>query len=260
MDMQWIVTIDVPFWVAALQRGLQEWEDLLRLIDEVQETGNLLLFRPEITSLAQRTPDNSWLLYSKLSKVSTVSYASDQKAAFVKSYPDVTEGVTDPKQKNEICQQMAFLYSRPGALPRPLLASMRVAAKEVVLQSNHKNERKVFVCGTMNGDIQKRIADFQPILKQDKHFQFERKLGKGKVASTFSAYDKNNKSVAENLLKQAFMHYTGEELPAKNLWVKDEVNSCYVRFMHSGNNCYHGYDEKDHTKVPEDVITGYTKD
>jgi len=245
--MQWIVTIDIPFWITALEKGEKEWDDLLALLDAVLDENIQLLYRNEIIGLAQEMPDNSWLLYSKLSKISTIGYDTNQKAIYIKSHPDLTKGISKQNVKTEICNQVAFLYNRTGALPRAMMSTDRLTVKDVVLSKDNKNERRMYVCGVKSNDIQQRIKSFFPVLNQGKHFQFERYLGKGKVASKFSAYDKNNKKPAEDLLRTAFLHYSGEQLPAEELWAKDEINGCYVRFMHSGNNEYHGYDEKDFT-------------
>ena len=253
MKKRWIICIDVPLWVSALGSNQDDWSKLTSLLDEVAKPDNQLLYRDEIRQLAKKMPDNMWVLYSKLSKMSTVGYPSDAKATYIKSSPDVTTGIRDAGQKAEVEYQMAFLYNRDGSVPRPVKMTQRVNTSEVVLTKDGKNPRKVYVCGTGSGDVQRKIASLEPDLVQAKHFQFERKLGKGKVASTFSAYDAQNEIPARALLREAYLLYSGEELPAKELWIKDETHGCYVRFMHSGNNQYHGYDEKDLNKVPKDI-------
>ena len=252
MEKRWIICIDVPLWVSAL--GNQEdWSHLLSLLDEVAKPDNQLLYRDDIMQLAGNMPDNLWVLFSKLSKMSTVGYLADDKAGYVKSTPDATTAISDAGQKAEVVQQMAFLYKRDYSVPRPVKITQRINAPEIVLVKDNKNPRKVYLCGTGNGDVQKRINSLEPVLNQAKHYQYERNLGKGKIASTFSAYDKQNEEPAKALLREAFMLYKEEELPAHELWAKDEAHSCYVRFMHSGNNQYHGYDEKDLNRVPQEV-------
>ena len=253
MEKRWIICIDVPLWMSALSNNQNDWTKLTSLLDEVAKPENQLLYRDDIRQLAKEMPDNMWVLYSKLSKLSTVAYPTDTKASYVKSSPDVTKGLGDANQKAEVEYQMAFLYKRDGSVPRPVKMTQRVNASEVVLTKDGKNPRKVYICGTSNGEIQKRIASLQPVLNQAKHFHFERNLGKGKVASTFSAYDKHNEEPAKALLREAFLLYLGEELPANELWIKDKAHACYVRFMHSGNNQYHGYDETDLNKVPQTI-------
>ena len=185
--------------------------------------------------------------------MSTLSYPTDANASYVKSNPDVTAGIGNDGLKVELRNQMAYLYNRGYSVPRPIFAESRFVGDEIKLTKDGKNPRKVYVCGTGKGDILKRIDKLYPKLNQTKHFLFERKLGKGKVASTFSAYDKQKETPARDMLRDAFLHYYGEELPARSLWIKDDAHDCYVRFMHSGNNEYHGYDENDDTKVPEEV-------
>ena len=253
MKKRWIICIDVPLWVSALGSNQDDWSKLTSLLDEVAKPDNQLLYRDEIRQLAKKMPDNMWVLYSKLSKMSTVSYSSDAKAAYVKSSPDAVTGIDDDGQKAEVEYQIAYLYKRDGSVPRPVKMTQRINESEIVLTKDGKGTRKVYVCGTGSGDIQKRIASLQPVLNQAKHYQFERNLGKGKVASTFSAYDKQNEEPARTLLREAYLLYSGEELPAKELWIKDEAHDCYVRFMHSGNNQYHGYDEKNLNKVPKTI-------
>lgn len=244
MEKRWIICVDVPLWVSALCNNQNDWEKLMSLLDEVAKPENQLLYRDEISQLAGNMPDNLWVLYSKLSKMSTVGYPTDAKASYVKSNPDVSIGIGDAGQKAEVEHQMAYLYKRDNSVPRPVMAVQRIKSTEVVLKKDNKNPRKAYVCGVNSGDIQNRIDSLEPVLDQAKHFMFERNLGKGKVASTFSAYDKQNEEPAKALLKDAFMHYYGEELPAKVLWAKDEAHGCFVKFMHSGNNRYHGFDEK----------------
>lgn len=239
----------MPLWVTALGGNQGDWSCLMSLLDEVAKPENQLLYRDEIRQLSKGMPENIWVLFSKLSKLSTVAYPTDAKASYVKSSPDATTGIDDAGQKAEVEYQMDFLYKRNSSVPRPVKMTRRVNASEVILTKDGKNPRKVYVCGTGNGDVQRKIASLQPVLNQAKHFQFERNLGKGKIASTFSAYDKQNEEPAKALLRDAFHHYYGEELPADELWAKDESHNCYVRFMHSGNNQYHGYDEKDLNKV-----------
>lgn len=253
VEKRWIICIDVPLWVSALGSNQDDWSKLTSLLDEVAKPDNQLLYRDEIRQLAKKVPDNMWVLYSKLSKLSTVAYPTDANAFCIKSSPDVTTGIGDAGQKAEVEYQMAFLYKRDGFVPRPVKVTQRVNASEVSLTKDGKNPRKVYVCGTDNGDVQRKIVSLQPVLNQAKHFQFERNLGKGKIASVFSAYDKQNEEPARALLRDAFLHYIGEDLPACELWAKDEAHGCYVRFMHSGNNQYHGYDEKDLNKVPQNI-------
>lgn len=242
----------MPLWFSALGNQ-EEWNHLMSLLDEVAKPENKLLYRNEIWQSASNMTDKLWVLYSKLSKMSTIGYPTDDKAGYVKSTPDVTTAINDVEQIAEVGQQMAFLYKRDYSVPRPVKITQRINAPEIVLVKDKKNPRKVYLCGTGNGDVQKRINSLEPVLNQAKHYQYERNLGKGKIASTFSAYDKQNEEPAKALLRGAFLLYKGEELPANELWVKDEAHGCYVRFMHSGNNQYHGYDERDLNKVPQDV-------
>lgn len=253
MTKRWIICIDVPLWVSAFGNKQGDWNKLMSLLDEVAKPENQLLYRDELTQLAENMPDNMWVLYSKLSKMSTVSYPTDTKADYVKSSPDAATAISNAGQKTEVGYQMAYLYKRDSHVPRPIKMTQRINAPEIVLTKDGKRPRKVYVCETGNGDIQKRIASLEPNLVQAKHFQFERNLGKGKVASTFSVYDVQNETPARALLREAFLLYSGEELPAKELWIKDEAHGCYVRFVHSGNNQYHGYDEKDLDRVPQNI-------
>ena len=253
MEKRWIICIDVPIWVSALSNNQSDWAKLLLLLDDAAKPDYQLLYRDEIRQLAGDIPENIWVLYSKLSKMSTVGYSSDANASYVRSTPDVTAGIGNGGQKDELLNQMSYLYNRDNSVPRPIFAETRFAGDEIKLNKDGKNPRNVYVCGTGKGDILKRIERLCPKLNQAKHFQFERKLGKGKVASTFSAYDKQNETPAKELLREAFLYYDEEELPAQSLWIKDDTHGCYVRFMHSGNNEYHGYDEKNDTKVPEEV-------
>lgn len=252
MEKRWIICIDVPLWISAFG-DQRDWDHLMSLLDEVAKPENQLLYRDEIRQLAGNMPDNLWVLYSKLSKMSTVGYPTDDNAGYVKSAPNVTIAISDAGQTSEVVQQMAFLYKRNYSVPRPVKMTQRLNTSEIVLVKNKKNPRKVYLCGTGNGEIQKRINSLEPVLDQAKHFLYERNLGGGKIASPFSAYDKQNEEPAKALLRDAFRHYFGEELPASELWTKDEVHECYVRFMHSGNNKYHGFDERDLNKVPQEV-------
>lgn len=250
---QWLVCIDVPLWVSALGNNNADWKCLLSLLDDILPANMQLLYRKEMSQLGTVSPDKHWVLASKLSKKSTVGYPICDNARYIDSSPDICAAVSDDLLKNEISSQIAFLYNRDGSVPRPVLATGRIRESEVVLTRDKKKTRVLHVCGTSAGDIQRRINGLLPILCQEKHFMFERNMGKGRIASTFSAYDKNNTAPAVELLSMAFRKYGGENLPASSLWAWDKVHECFVQFMHSGNNQYHGHDEKDLKKVPVDV-------
>lgn len=246
---QWLVSIDVPIWVNGLGSSDTEWKKLQTLLDDINPADTQLLYRDELKALGTVMPDKHWVLASKMSKFSTIGYPTDEKAKYVKAEPDVLKGVTENNQKVEIQYQTSYVYKRSGVKPRPILVTGRINAPSITLTKDRKNPHVLYVCGTGQGDIPNRLNGFKPILNQDKHFLFERNMGHGRIASTFAAYDRNNTKPAEELLETAFLKYEGEDLPAKSLWTWDAVHDCFVQFMHSGDNEYHGHDEKDITKV-----------
>ena len=77
------------------------------------------------------------------------------------------------------------------------------------------------------------------------------------MASKFSAYDSQNEQPAKELLQQAYGEYHGTEQYPKDLFTWDNAHKCYVQFMHSGEGKYHGYDQKDLSKVPDSIKSKY---
>ena len=252
-NKEWLVCIDVTLWASALGDNAADWHSLLHLIDEVKPSDMQLLYRKELQELGYVSPDKYWVIASKISKKSTIGYATDGDATHRKTEPDLMAGVTEARQKQELGSQLAYIYHRSQTKPRFIFATKRITEPTIGLELQDGIHRLLHICGLSAGEIQKKIESLMPVLNQAKHYMFPRHIGKGKVASTFKAYDRNNEQPAKDLLREAFKKYDGEELPAPDLWVWDEKNGCHVKFMHSGNNQYHGYDEMDSRKIPIEV-------
>ena len=250
---EWLISIDVTLWASALGNNASDWHTLLNLIDEVKPSEMQLLYRKELQEVGDVSPDKYWVIASKISKKSTVGYISDISTPDIKTKPDLMAGITEARQKKELGCQLAYIHNRSQIKPRLVIATQRITEPTVGMELQNGTHRLLHICGTSAGDIQRKINSMIPVLNQDKHFMFPRYMGKGKVASTFKAYDRNNEQPAKELLMKAFWKYEGEELPASDLWIWDDHNECFVQFMHSGNNQYHGHDEVDLKKVPSEV-------
>ncbi len=259
-DKQWLLCIDVTIWASALSGNKADFPILLSLIDEVRPTDMQLMYRDNLEKLGAASFEKHWLLASKLSKISTVGYGSATTDVSVKTNPELPTDALASDIKQEMSCVFTFLYNRQTMKPRPVLSTRRISSDKVLLtKENESHRRTLYVCGVSQGAILERVEALTPKLNQAKHFMFERNLGKGKIASTFSAYDRNNLQPALELLQLAFQKYDGEELPASSLWVWDEKHHCYVQFMHSINNEYHGHDENTLNKVPKSVRDIYGK-
>lgn len=258
-DKQWLLCIDVTIWASALSGNNADWQILLSLINEVRPTDMQLMYREDLEKLGDASFEKHWLLASKLSKISTTGYES-ATAVCVKTNPELLTDALSSDIKQEMSSMLAFLYDRQTMKPRPVLSTRRISTDKVFLTKENESHRRIlYVCGISKGAILERVEALTPKLNQAKHFMFERNLGKGKIASTFSAFDRNDPQPACELLQLAFQKYDGEELPAASLWVWDEKHHCYVQFMHSINNEYHGHDEKTFNKVPDTVRKVYGK-
>ena len=253
-DKQWLLCIDVTLWAAALSGNNADWQILLSLIDEVRPTDMQLMYRDELEKLGDASFEKHWLLASKLSKISTTGYGSATTDVCVKTNPELPDDALANDIKQEMTCILAYMFDRQAMKPRPILSTRRISSDKVILtKENESHHCTLYVCGVSQGAILERVEALTPKLNQAKHYMFERNMGKGKIASTFSAYDRNNLQPALELLQLAFQKYNGEELPASSLWAWDVNHHCYVQFMHSINNEYHGHDEKTLNKVPDSV-------
>lgn len=259
-DKQWLLCIDVTIWASALSGDDADWRILLSLINEVRPTDMQLMYREELEKLGGASFEKHWLLVSKLSKISTTGYGSATTDVCVKTNPELLTDALASDSKQEMICMLAYLYDRKMIKPRPILSTKRTSSDKALLtKENESHHCTLYVCGVSQRAILERVEALTPKLNQAKHYMFERNMGKGKIASTFSAYDRNNLQPALELLQIAFQKYDGEDLPAPSLWAWDEKHHCYVQFMHSINNEYHGHDEKTLNKVPDSVRELYGK-
>lgn len=94
------------------------------------------------------------------------------------------------------------------------------------------------------------MQSLRPVLNQQKHIHVARMGSMGHV-SPFSAYDKYDKTYAEDLLQQAYNDYNGNEDEPKYLYTFDKRNKTFVQFRNDRQREYHGMDF-DKEKLPEE--------
>lgn len=255
---KWLLNIEIPLLAVVTETDNPEMQlALMELFDDMPEDIGELLFDARIYDLIDffSSSDYSWL--DRLTRMPSRGYNVDIKAGYLKTNPDVITNISNTDWQRETLFQMKALSESESAFLVHLLRPHRVGHDgKMAIKKDKKTIKEVFLSDGEKGCLLSVIESVKPKLNQGKHHMYPYSLGKGKVAATFKAWDKNNDDYAKLLLRKAFEYYRGEELPAKELYVWDRVNVTYVRFMHSGNCEYHGYDVPI-ADVPESVKKCY---
>lgn len=249
---KWLLNIEASMW--AVIKDPKEAKNQQILMDILRNAlGNVegLYFREELTELVGLY-SYDYSLLELIANLPTKKYIEDDKAKFLRTTPEIITNISDSNIKKETEYQIGTLFNEDNFRVIHILLPERVEGHKGTLDiiKDKKITKRKYLADASPDAIDNVISRIKPRLKQAKHHMFEHSIGKGKIASTFKAWDKNDDLYAKQLLNEAFIQYKGKEWPAKNLYVWDTKNSTYVRFMHSQNYEYHGYDcqEKD---VPE---------
>lgn len=255
---KWLLNIELPLLAVVAEVDNPEAQlALMDLFDDMPEDVGELLLDDRIYELIDfyTCSDYSWL--GRFARIPSRSYGEDAKACYLKTSPDVITNVLNADWRRETLLQMKALSESEGPYLVHLLLPHRVVHDgKLAIVKDNKTIKQVFLSDCEKDCLLSVIESVKPKLNQGKHHMYPYPLGKGKVAATFKAWDKNNDEYAKSLLRIAFEYYGGDELPAKDLYAWDEKNATYVRFMHSGNCEYHGYDVPI-MDVPESVKKCY---
>lgn len=241
---KWMEAIDPVLWDDAVRKGVTA--ALLYLSDAIRQLphGLSVFVLTDYRELA--TPinyDNSYLV-KLLADIDTRQATPSAKGKFLTSVPDIISPLDDPKLKDDL-GALLYYFATEGKSLNGLyvIGQPRNPSGSAILQivKDKKAVKETSIVSVPSNSVQKRIASLKPVLNQGKHFMYERKMGKGKTASKFSAYDVRDEYYAKSLLQKAFETNEGI-VPLNDLYVWDYKNGTYVHFMHSGQNEYHGFD------------------
>lgn len=241
--MDWLATIDVPAMTLSQTTDKdKEGEILADVLMTLKQNKVKILFREELYGML------SWecmvlnKAVSQLSEDDYIKYESNVKAQHITSTPDVTQGV---KEQEEIRYQLYNFHTGNSQTSKIYLVSRfepTTGTLQTILNSRQENHSLLYYKN--KNDIESFMTANRPRLVQLKHHGTQYVLG-GNPVSPFTAFNSQDQSAAEELLRQAFDDYQGTITPGNYpdaLFTWDMVNRTYVIFRHSGNWEYHGHD------------------
>lgn len=251
--VKWVEAVDPSLWDKAVRQS--DPEALLWLSDAIRELPKGLSAFVVMDYEELSTPinyDRTYLL-KLLADIDTIE-AGDSTSNGIKSEPDIISSIND----GHLQKETLILFGCLAGIGNTKNCLYVIESKRIPYKTGRvsiiKDDEKVKTCHPVTvpeNTVAATITSLEPSLNQGKHYQFERNLGKGKKASKFSAYNIRNEEYARNLLHEAFI-FTDGEIPVKDMYAWDSANETYVRFMHSGNNEYHGFDIP-LAKCPQDI-------
>lgn len=245
--MDWLATVDVP--AMTLSQAVDKEKEgsvLADVLTALKDSKVKVLFRDELFNMMtywkcrelntalDRLSENDWL-----------GYDSCDKSQYVKSNPDMLNGMENEEERQEVKYQLYDFHTRNQQVSKVYLVS-RFVPDEKTLQTtlDRKSENHSLVYFQSGDDVLSFMSGNRPRLVQHKHTSSAYTLG-GYQVSPFSAHDPNDESAAKALLSQAFDEYQGAIMPNTPpdvLFTRDLANRTYVCFRHSGNWEYHGHD------------------
>jgi hypothetical protein len=221
-----------------------------------------LLFGSGLYVLLSRNCSFPDLFWKTLADVRFETYYVDDNGLKIEVEPDVIVTGFGNDVESEIKAQLVNLHCQNDVITVYVIDAERGF-------THHKSLETVYDSSTqkhalVNLDRGYGLAgffnQFSPKLVQLKHHQQSYQLG-GEVVSPFSAYDPNNPSAAEALLRRAMSDYQGlydRDNPPDDLYTWDVDNKCYVVFHHSGRWEYHGHNlQSPYTLVPKYIKEKY---
>lgn len=257
--MEWVVTIDAPWWSKAAGEKGDFYLDVLvdLLCPFIGQEEIKLLFSEDLYTLMFSDNTRGHYLNSIFSRVPLLYYESSKDAHLVSLSPDLILGCSNAEQI-EVKHQSYHFYT--SAIPPHQVYALLPdrnpdSTQHLTISIDKQTKSHTHLLSVFDAKSLTQFLNIQrPRLMQAKHIaQQERNLGKGKIASTFAAWDSRNEAYAVYLLQKAFDLSGASVLPPDDLFIWDSKNECYVRFMHSGNWEYHGYDIVNFNEVPHDI-------
>lgn len=245
--MDWLATVDVP--AVTLSQAVDKEKEgsvLADVLMALKENKVKVLFRGELFNMMKYWGCRELnTALDRLSEDDWLEYDSSDKSQYIKSIPDMLNGMENEEERQEVRYQLYDFHTRNQQVSKIYLVS-RFVPDENTLQTtlNKKTENHNLVHFQSGEDVKSFMSGNRPRLVQHKHTSLTYILG-GNQVSPFSAYDPNDESAANDLLKQAFDEYQKAILPnnpPESLYTRDLTNRTYVCFKHSGNWEYHGYD------------------
>lgn len=244
--MDWLATVDVP--AMTLSQAVDKEKEGAVLADvlmALKDSKVKMLFRGELFNMMTYWGCRELnTALDRLSEDDWLEYDSCDKSQYIKSIPDMLNGMENEKERQEVKHQLYDFHTRNQQVSKVYLVS-RFLPPENTLQTtlDGKKNNHSLLYFQSGEDVKSFMAGNRPILVQHKHTNSTYTLA-GNPVSPFSAYDPNDESAAKVLLSQAFDEYQGTIMPNTPpdvLFTRDLANRTYVCFRHSGNWEYHGH-------------------
>ena len=250
--MDWLVAIDIKAWESNFLM-------LERILSYAKAKSWLsILYSKNIDYILSTNHSNSWLLHSILSGVNIVPYDKRPVGVDVSTNPNILVDLDDIEE-DEVKDAAYFILSQEEP-PHKLytIYDLGSSHENLTLTSGTNSKDIPLIVESQRGNIQQYFDQNKPKLEQAKHIaQQSRNLGKGKIASTFKAWNQRDETYAKELLQKAFDNSGSQFFQPSPIYIWDSKNKVYVRFMHSGNWEYHGHDVENYDEVPDVIKRRY---
>ena len=251
--MDWLVAIDIKAWES-------NFSMLERILSYAKANSSWLkiLFSNNYHHIISTNYSNSWLIYGLLTGVEKVSYDKRRDGINVSVNPNILIGLNNI-EKDEI-GDVAYFMLNQGEPPYKLynIYELIPPSKNLTLKCGRHSKNIELIIESQGQNIELYFNQNKPKLEQAKHIaQQTRNLGKGKIASTFKAWNQRDETYAKELLQKAFEDSGSQSFQPSPIYTWDSKNEVYVRFMHSGNWEYHGHDVENYDEVPDVIKRRY---
>ena len=253
----WIANIEAAIWAAVAGDNADTATLLLlELIGNLPKGKNVtLMYRDNLLTLCGENYEAMAIIVDVLAQVETESYLDDPRAIYLKTEPDVVGTISNNAIQKETSCQVGWLFEHatpPYGIYLVQEGRLNEHGDKLKIIKDKKVAKDIKMSDAEGTSVAIIVSNSYPKLVQHKHYMQTYSLG-GNTVSPFTAYDKNDEMYAKKLLQTAYENYNGKKLPADELYVWDKKYARYVRFMHSGNNEYHGHDEQNMEKIPDEV-------
>lgn len=250
--MDWLVAIDIKAWES-------NFFMLERILSYAKAKPWLsILFSKNINRILSTNHSNSWLLYSILNGVNIVTYDKRPVGVNVSTNPNILVNLDDI-EKDEV-KDVAYYILNQDEPPHKLynIYELTPLSKNLTLKCGKHSKNIELIIESQGQNIELYFNQNKPKLEQAKHIaQQQRILGKGKIASTFKAWNQRDETYAKELLQKAFENSGSQFFQPSPIYTWDSKNEVYVRFMHSGNWEYHGHDVENYDEIPDGIKRRY---
>ncbi|WP_314700620.1 hypothetical protein [Prevotella jejuni] len=253
--MDWQVAIDIKAW----KSDFHVLENVLSYAKA--KPWIKVLFSESLHQFISIDNENSWAIYKMFVDVAFEPYTDRPNGTNMKYSPDISNGLS--QQEDEETGNATYSMLHHGE-PSHKIYEMAVGRPNgatdagLSLTDGTLSKNVDLIITSNNQSLELFFVQNHPKLQQAKHIsQQTRNLGRGKVASTFKAWNPNDESYAIELLDKAFADTGSPTLPPTPIYTWDSRNENYVKFMHSGNWEYHGYDLENFSEVPSEIRKRY---